>query len=1002
MATRDGHRATSTSPGLHVPDHSETALCPVRENVATAQRDLVETVREEVEHDLTTASASQDTSAASPGVGRLPGAHYGTETMLMPYQDDSCDLSSSGRKEGIEQCKSKFPRHDKTELHERFALTDGAAAMFLRSEKGRMYVSTVAQRNGCMIYQTATDPEGAVALDSVEQGQPATPSWHRRRRSSDFGIPDPESDQDFRSRLTTVRKVFPRKVELLTGSIAELKADVIVNSTNCELNLRAGALSASILQGAGNKLEKKVKKLYPHGIQLGDLAITKGYKLQCAEIYHATLPIRNTKERINEQNIKSIVTRCLEEASKKNHASLLFPAFGTGRLNYDKNATAKTIYETVNEFWENHPDTILKVVKVVISGQRDGIDEAFQEEHEKLYGKIHIRGSRRLSVQDEKAADAHVARGVLFGNVRFQLVEGDIMQQRVDLIVNGSNSRLELSFGMLSKKLRKRFGKELEKQCKEEVGNITKTGLAVTSVSDACFKAVLHYDTHFFRGIDKVLPALMVKADELKYTSLALPALDQGRKGGISKQKLAEYVHSSLTKHSGLRCLREVRMVIFEDTDLFDSLVSLLNTNINERGEGSQQRTQGHRSASATMDDDVKPLQRRGFKVYETEGYEVSIHSDCSQRIDQAIAELKSLPKIKQEPIAEECLVNLTVDKLKYLYDHAKIHSVGISVDTNGGVVNVMGFPDDVYNMMKHVYEICVDIRASQIEARAIQWYFVDEKESGEQVLKKYESGLNEEIERAFRSNAVEPECKLTTNDGVNYVINFNDMVEYKEGDKENTSVPVVRRNLTEISARDFHPPLSWEPMDPGENIKVVLLNQDDQEYRVVDNKFSVSRMKVVKIERIQNKTLYKQYTAKSVQFREPEMQLWHGTDCKAIPFINRNGFNRNYCGKHAAQYGNGVYFAKDASYSTQDRFSQPDSAGYKYIYLADVLTGEYTQGKKGMGVPPPLDPATPAFLFDSVVDDIKKPEKFVIFNYTQAYPKYLVTYKVLVDMASK
>ncbi|XP_071091046.1 protein mono-ADP-ribosyltransferase PARP15-like isoform X2 [Haliotis cracherodii] len=994
MATRDGHHATSTSAGLHVPDHPDTALCPVRENVATAQRDLVEPVREEVERDLTTASASQDTSAASPGVGRLPGAHHGTETMPMPYQDDSCDLSSRGRK----QCKSKFPRHDKTELHKRFALTDGAAAMFLRSEKGCMYVNTVAQRNGCLIDQTTTDPE------SVEQGQPATPSWHGRGRSSDFGIPDPESDQDFRSRLNSlaVRKVFPRKVELVRGSIAKLKADVIVNSTNCELNLRAGALSASILQEAGNKLEKKVKKRYPHGIQLGDFAITKGYKLQCAEIYHATLPIRNTHHRINEQNIKSIVTRCLEEASKKNHASLLFPALGTGRLNYDKNATAKTIYETVNEFWENNPDTMLKVVKVVvISGQRDGVDEAFQAEHEKLYGKIHIRGSRRLSVQDEKA-DAHVARGVLFGNVRFQLVEGDIMQQRVDLIVNGSNSRLELSFGMLSTKLRKRFGKELEKQCKEEVGNITKTGLAVTSVSDACFKAVLHYDTHFFRGIDKVLPALMVKADELKYTSLALPALDQGRKGGISKQKLAEYVHSSLTKHSGLRCLREVRMVIFEDTDLFDSLVSLLNTKINERGEGSQQRTQGHRSASATMDDDVKHLQGRGSKVYETEGFEVSIHSDSSLRIYQAIADLKSLPKIKRERIAEECLVNLTVDKLKCLYDHAKIHSVGISVDTNGGVVNVMGFPDDVCNMMKHVFEICVHIRASQIEARTIQWYFVDEKESGEQVLKKYESGLNEEIERAFRSNAVEPECKLTTDDGVSYVIDFNDMVEYIEGDKENTSVLVVRRNLTEISARDFHPPLSWEHMDPGENIKVVLLNQDDQEYRVVDNKFSVSRMKVVKIERIQNKTLYKQYTVKREHFREPEMQLWHGTDCKAIPSINRNGFNRSYCGKHAAQYGNGVYFAKDASYSTQDRFSQPDSAGHKYIYLADVLTGEYTQGKKGMRVPPPLDPATQAVLFDSVVDDIKKPEKFVIFNDTQAYPKYLVTYKVLVDMASK
>lgn len=38
--------------------------------------------------------------------------------------------------------------------------------MFLRSVKGRMYVNTVAQRNGCQIYQTNTDAEGAVALES--------------------------------------------------------------------------------------------------------------------------------------------------------------------------------------------------------------------------------------------------------------------------------------------------------------------------------------------------------------------------------------------------------------------------------------------------------------------------------------------------------------------------------------------------------------------------------------------------------------------------------------------------------------------------------------------------------------------------------------------------------------------------------------------------------------------------------------------------------------------
>lgn len=34
-----------------------------------------------------------------------------------------------------------------------------------------------------------------------------------------------------------------------------------------------------------------------------------------------------------------------------------------------------------------------------------------------------------------------------------------------------------------------------------------------------------------------------------------------------------------------------------------------------------------------------------------------------------------------------------------------------------------------------------------------------------------------------------------------------------------------------------------------------------------------------------------------------------------------------------AVVYGNGVYFARDASYSAQHTYSPPDAKGYRYIY---------------------------------------------------------------------
>ena len=56
------------------------------------------------------------------------------------------------------------------------------------------------------------------------------------------------------------------------------------------------------------------------------------------------------------------------------------------------------------------------------------------------------------------------------------------------------------------------------------------------------------------------------------------------------------------------------------------------------------------------------------------------------------------------------------------------------------------------------------------------------------------------------------------------------------------------------------------------------------------------------------------------------EQWLWHGTDLATIQSIGRGGFNRSY--NTTAVYGDGVYFARDASYSANARYAQPDAQG--------------------------------------------------------------------------
>ncbi len=87
-----------------------------------------------------------------------------------------------------------------------------------------------------------------------------------------------------------------------------------------------------------------------------------------------------------------------------------------------------------------------------------------------------------------------------------------------------------------------------------------------------------------------------------------------------------------------------------------------------------------------------------------------------------------------------------------------------------------------------------------------------------------------------------------------------------------------------------------------------------------------------------------------------------------------------------------GVYFHKSAKYS--DGFVGTDSKGRKIMFLARVLVGSITKGRKDLRRPPPKDPRRPTEdLYDTCVDDITNPSIFVTFENRQVYPEYIITY---------
>jgi len=202
-------------------------------------------------------------------------------------------------------------------------------------------------------------------------------------------------------------------------------------------------------------------------------------------------------------------------------------------------------------------------------------------------------------------------------------------------------------------------------------------------------------------------------------------------------------------------------------------------------------------------------------------------------------------------------------------------------------------------------------------------------------------------------------------------------------------------------------PPPTWtkmggDPMTP----ELVALPEGGEKAQVVAafRKTLTPNIKVVDVQRIQNTSMWQSYAVKrqTVVMREKEdsaapasrferIWLFHGTDEQTVPKIMSMGFNRSFCGKNATAFGKGVYFARDASYSSSPTYSRPNGRGVQHMFLCRVVVGVYCKGER--------DALTPAVrkghqLYDSTVNDMNNAGIFVTYHDAQAYPEYLVRFR--------
>ncbi|KAK2532667.1 protein mono-ADP-ribosyltransferase PARP14 isoform X1 [Columba livia] len=821
------------------------------------------------------------------------------------------------------------------------------------------------------------------------RGQTSTVGQHKKRKTS-------QSSKSF-PLLTTEEGL---DIVLKQGSIEDATTDVVVISVTKDLQLDKGPLSKALLSKAGPMLQMGLKEeSLGKTAEEGSVFKTKGYNLGCSVVLHAVVPAWSQKQ-TSLKVLGNIITKCLEIAEELSLKSVTFPAIGTGNLGFPRFAVAKLLFDKVFEFSSKNGVNSLEEVHFLLHPKDTANIKEFSYELENRCGNA-------VDVQVQKATPSKASQGTAssgasstptqdghemkIGSVVFQVVEGDITKEDGDVIVNITNQTFSLKSGV-SRAILNAAGKAVEDEC-AQLALQSKQLFITTQAGNLPCKYIIHFVAQ--EDIKSQVSQVLQECELQQYSSVAFPAIGTGE-AGRDPAAVADDMIDAVTdfaRSNSSPSVKTIKVVIFQP-----HLLSVFHASM-------QKRERPVRTAASTIlsklmsfwSPEKRSPKEKPKAVLENK-IDVAVVQICGEnkkKVEEAENWLKTaiLKEQFNTEIQDESIFNFGEaenEELRYLQKKLKIC---LCLDSNS--IRISGIEKDVWIAYSTVQKMIHSVKAAkQDEIRAellqnlVEWKYL-KKDS----YVPFDSLTNMQLENA--SIAKQKDVLVTINKK-KYTVN----VEARYAvDGQGKRIPVTRVDKSEDQESTVLP-ATWDDMQ-NQRLKIVKLKPETREYRDVQEKFlkTCLSFKIEKIERIQNPFFWKAYQIKKCEMdnkngnRNNERLLFHGTNKESLDLINNYGFNRSYAGMHAANYGNGTYFAVNANYSAHDTYSRPDVDGKKHMYLARVLVGEYGLGTKGSLIPEAKNASDPTDRFDSSTDNMNQPSMFIIFNDIQAYPEYLITF---------
>ncbi|XP_041369508.1 protein mono-ADP-ribosyltransferase PARP14-like [Gigantopelta aegis] len=794
-------------------------------------------------------------------------------------------------------------------------------------------------------------------------------------------------------------------------------------------------------------------------VQVGEVAISQPGNLPCQLIVHAVGPVWSGGKKGEEDSLGDAIINSLQETAKKNFTSIAIPALSCGIYNYPVPEATNEIVEAIKEYFKDFPassvrviyltDTSINTVNFFIEAGKQVFGNRNMQMEDKSsltsYGgtfrSSHVKPATAPKLSQSRRRSNAAGSSTTSSGVNIQLVKGEIAKEQADIIVNSTSNNLDLKNGAVSKSILTAAGDSLQKECRRNYSKGIQPGeIAVTSGGNLNCKKVFHTclpnwsnDPTGKQLLSNLIFDCMKEASKTKCRSIAFPAMGTGNLG-YPRDIVAKCMHDSINEFGNQNrnsSLRDVKIVVYDKdhatVKAFESELSKSSgpssgkiDRKSRKFDGTSMDTEDSRQNEAGWHQVSQSDLSEGFKIGSV-SLSVKQGDITKEKVDCIVNSTNDRLDFSQggvsQAIARACgqrLKDECVKKVKKMAKNGVVSTGAEGLGCNAIVhVNISHFNDN----WEKIISKCLSAAEDVPDVKSIAFPALGTgmaASSADNVAESFVTAINnhqksnpsicdvriiifqpdmlqsftDTIQKALGQKAGKPGFWHTVTDTVKGFIGY--------GSKhEETSRPSASDDSSEVPLYYFSDDYTSidgciqavESYCRDETIKKVIADQ------------ALEHLNQSQIERIQNKTLYQQYVAKKKQIsrqssNQAERKLWHGTSADAISSVNTHGFNRSYCGKNATVHGDGVYFAVNASYSAHNTYSRPDAQGHKHLYYASVLTGDFTQGQRGMRVPP-VKSTNQSQLYDSVVDNVNGPGMYIIFNDTQAYPDYLITFTI-------